>query len=113
VATWEDVRALAETLPETEEGTSYGTPALRVRRKGFARLRDDGRTMAVRVDRLERDALCETSPDAFFVTPHYEKWPWVVVALDAVDPEDLEHVLVEAWRLSAPAKLVASFDAAN
>ncbi len=40
--TWDTVCELGSELPEVEVGTWYGTPALKVRGKGFARLRDDG-----------------------------------------------------------------------
>ena len=37
--TFDTVRQLGRALPGVEEGLSYGTPALRVRGKLFARLR--------------------------------------------------------------------------
>ena len=36
--TFDDVRRMALALPETTEGTSYGTPAFQVRKKTFVRL---------------------------------------------------------------------------
>jgi hypothetical protein len=39
---WEDVVAIARRLPEVEESTSYGTPALKVKGKGFAPGREGG-----------------------------------------------------------------------
>ena len=47
---WNTVLELARRLPEVEEGTSYGTPALRVRGKFFARLREDGETLVVKMN---------------------------------------------------------------
>ena len=39
---WDHVVSLAQAeLPEVEVSTSYGTPALKVRKKLFARLRED------------------------------------------------------------------------
>ncbi len=35
MADWDTVTKLAGELPEVVEGTSYGTPALKVRGKGF------------------------------------------------------------------------------
>jgi hypothetical protein len=55
---WETAKALGLELPDTVEGTSYGTPALKVRDKMFARLREDGETLVVWTDFLEREALC-------------------------------------------------------
>ena len=36
--TFDDVRKIALAWPEVDDGTSYGTPALRVRKKLLARL---------------------------------------------------------------------------
>jgi hypothetical protein len=40
--TFDDVRTIALAWPEVEDGTSYGTPALKVRKKMLARLKEDG-----------------------------------------------------------------------
>ena len=56
--------------PAVQEGTSYSTPALHVRRKLLARLREDGETVAIRVELLDRDVLLAADPRAFFVTDH-------------------------------------------
>ena len=106
--TWEDVLRLCGTLPEVEEATSFGTPALRLRGKLLVRLRDDGETLALRVDYEERLALVNEQPGVFFVTPHYQNYPFVLVRLAGVDPEELEELLVEAWLLSAPKRLAAA-----
>ena len=40
--TFDDVRKISLAWPEVEDGTSYGTPALKVRKKLLARLKEDG-----------------------------------------------------------------------
>ena len=40
--TFDDVRKISLVWQEVEDGTSYGTPALKVRKKLLVRLRDDG-----------------------------------------------------------------------
>ena len=60
---WDHVVALAQAeLLEVEISTSYGTPALKVRKKLFARLREDERQLVVFVDFMEREALVQASP---------------------------------------------------
>ncbi|MDB4948665.1 MAG: hypothetical protein JWM27_1314 [Gemmatimonadetes bacterium] len=44
------VRGMALALPGVEEGTSYGTPALRVRGRFFLRLKEDGGTRVLKSD---------------------------------------------------------------
>lgn len=39
--TFDDVRKMALAWPEVEDGSSYGTPALKVRKKMLARLKED------------------------------------------------------------------------
>lgn len=107
----DDVRDFALALPGAEEGPSYGTPGFRVRGKLFARLRDDGELLVVRIDRGEREALIAEEPLTFLVTPHYESSPFILVRLETVDPEHLQELLIEAWRLAAPKRLVATYDA--
>jgi len=108
---WNTVLELARRLPEVEEGTSYGTPALRVRGKFFARLREDGETLVVKMNIFERQYLMEADPEVFFITDHYRDYPSVLVRLSAVQPAQLAERLEDAWRIAAPKRLVAAFDA--
>ena len=106
IMNFEDVRQIAITLPNVEEGTSYGTPAFKVKGKLFVRLKEDGETLVVKVDPDERDMLLKASPDSLFLTDHYVNYPWVLVRLPVVSREELEERIVEAWRLAVPSKLV-------
>jgi hypothetical protein len=110
--TWDDVVAVGQRFPGVELGTSYGTPALKVRGKGMCRLRTDPDALVIRVTDLgEREALLQGQPDAFFSTPHYDGYPYVLVRLEAVDPTELAELIEEAWRIRAPKRLVAQHDA--
>ena len=107
---WEDVCELGGELPEVEVGTWYGTPALKVRGKGFARLREDG-ALVVMIDVLEREALMQEDPETFYITPHYADWPAMLVNLDRIGPQELRERLTESWCRKAPKKLVSEFEA--
>lgn len=107
VLTFEEIRTFALALPESEEGTCYGTPAFKVRGKLFARLRDEGDVLAVKVDPAFRDALIRSRPETYFITPHYEHSPYVLVRLGTADSEELSDLLADAWRLAAPKRLAA------
>jgi hypothetical protein len=110
VPDWGDVREQGRALPGVEEETSYGTPALKVAGKLLVRLKEDGETAALWVSFEERLALVNEQPDVFFVTPHYENYPMVLVRLAAVDPEELRELLVEAWLDRAPKRLVREWE---
>ena len=108
---WDDILELAADLPEIENGMSYGTPALKVRGKFMGRLRDDGTVMVVKCDLEEKPFLLEANPTTLFTTPHYDGYGAVLVRLDAVQPDELRELLIDAWLLAAPKKLVAQFNA--
>jgi hypothetical protein len=104
------LRRLALALPASDEGTSYGTPAWRVRGKLFARLHQNGEDVVVRVDFDERDFLVRASPKVFHVTDHYANHDMMLVRLAAVAESDLRERLEAAWRRCAPKRLLAELD---
>jgi len=106
-AIFETVREIALALPEVEEGPCYGTPGFRVRGKLFARIWEDGETLVLKIDLDARELLLAADSEAFFLTDHYRGYPYVLVRLPAVDPEQLRELLEDAWRLSAPKRLAA------
>jgi hypothetical protein len=108
---WATVLEVARRLPEVEEGTSYGTPALRVGGRFFARLREDGETLVVKMNIFERQYLMDADPEVFFITDHYRDYPSVLVRLPLVQPAQLAERLEDAWRIAAPKRLAAAFDA--
>jgi hypothetical protein len=104
--TFDDVRKVAHRLAGVEDSTSYGTPALKVRGRLFARLRQDGECFVLRSTILDRQILMQANPDVFFLTDHYVGYPWVLVRLSAVRKKDLPVLIEGAWRLVAPKSLV-------
>ena len=112
MATWDDVVAAAAHLPEVEQGTWWRTPALKVRGKSFCRLREDRETLVVRVIDLEdKEALLLGDPELYWTTPHYDGYAYVLVRLPRADPAVLAELLEDAWRVAAPNRLVAAYDA--
>ena len=110
-ATFEDVRAAAHALPGVEDGTSYGTPALKVRGKLLARLHQSMDCLVLRADFLDRQILMQSAPDIFFITDHYRDYPWILVRLGAIEVQALPDLIERAWRLVAPSALVTRYDA--
>jgi hypothetical protein len=108
--TFPAARRLLLAFPGVEEGPCYGTPGFRVRGKFLARLREDGETLAVKCGDEERDFRMQADPETFFTTDHYRGYPTVLVRLATVTPTDLREVLEQAWRRSAPKRLIAAYD---
>ena len=100
-------------LPEVEESTWYGTPSLKIRGKGFCRLRTNPDALVVRViDLADAEALLLGQPDVFFTTPHYDGYPYVLVRLEAISAEQLAELIEDGWRIQAPKRVVAAYDSA-
>jgi hypothetical protein len=109
--TFDDVRAMALAWPEVEDGTSYGTPALKVHKKMLARLKEDGDSLVLPgVPADEREMLVETRPKLFYFTEHYRDYPIVLLRLSKARRGDVEPLLRRQWRTLASKKAVAAFD---
>jgi hypothetical protein len=117
VATDDDVRRIALALPHVEEIPSDGFD-FRVGNKGFVWSypeRVPGQRRVIRTDiavlyvgdEAEKQALLLGQPERFFTTPGYDGWPLVMLRLDRVDLPQLEELILDAWRMRAPAELVA------
>lgn len=109
MVTFDEVRKLALGLPEVEEGTWFGTPAFKVRGRSFSRLREEGDALVVKVDRGHREALLAAEPGTYYITPHYQDYPYVLVRLTEADEEELGDLLADAWAMVAPKRLAAAF----
>jgi len=107
MTTWRATTEIALSWPGVEESTWYRTPALKVAGKGFARLRteSDDKLMVV-CSLAEKEALLAADDPAFSTTEHYDGHGSILVDLDLVDPAQLRELLVEAWRIKAPRKLL-------
>lgn len=108
--TLDQLRKLVLALPEVREKPSYGTPGFRVRDKLFARVLDDGESVVIKMSLDQREVMVAAAPKIFWVTPHYEGYPMVIVNLTTVKRAMLEELLAEAWRIVAPPKLAAAYD---
>jgi hypothetical protein len=124
VATWDDVRRIALSLPETDEASSRGTAQWRVKGRGFVWERPlrradhealgegapDGPILGVRVADLGvKEALLGDDPDVFFTTPHFDGYPAVLIRLDGIQIHELEEIIIEAWLDRAPKRLASEY----
>jgi len=124
MATLEDVRRIALSLPEVTQ--TEGEYAFRVRDKGFCwerplRKRDvadleqlgeevpAGDFLGVRVPREEKDELLASAPDVFFTIPHFNGYPALLVKLANVEVDELTEIITDAWLVQAPKRLAKEF----
>lgn len=124
MASQEDVRRIAMTLPGVSEGDGPQW-AFSVRNRGKDRgfvwawkerveprkpkvVRDD--VLAVRViDQEDKAALLASDERVFFTEPHYNGFPAVLVRLPEIELDQLVELVVDAWRCLAPPALVEAW----
>jgi hypothetical protein len=99
---FDTVRKIGVALPDVEESTAYGAPALKVRGKLLAcipvnKSAEPGSLM-VRVDFARRAELLAESPDVYYVTDHYAGYTGVLVRLSRIHPDALRDLIGMAWR---------------
>jgi hypothetical protein len=111
MVTWERVAELARELPEIEETTSWGKPSFKVRGKTFAGLSTrHAHAMWARCDRDERPLLVASNPEAYRLTPHFERSPgYLLIWLEHAEEEDVRERLIDAWLIQAPKRLAAQY----
>ena len=112
MATEADVRKIALSLPETTEEPWYGSPAYKVKGRGFLRLRTEaeGGLVVFISGPDEKEMLLSREPKKYFTTPHYKGGNTILVNLKAVGVRELRDLITESWRLQAPAKLRVAYD---
>jgi hypothetical protein len=124
MATQDDVRRIASSLPDTlEDGDHFAFSVQSgAKRKGIAWVWNERvepkkprvpnpAVLAIRVaDNAEKQSLVSSDEEKFFTEPHYNGFPAVLVRLAAVDADELEELLVDAWRCQAPRALVKEYE---
>jgi hypothetical protein len=110
--TFDTVRKLGLQLPNVEEAAGWGQPALKVGGKMFVCLPShksaEPDSLVVRTSFEQRAELLTGAPDVYYITPHYEGYPAVLVRLSQITPDVLSDLLGMAYRFvsreSTPSK---------
>jgi hypothetical protein len=102
------VRKIGASLPEVEEGTAYGSPALKARGRMFACLAvnrsAEQNTLAVCIDFDQRDELIAEEPGTYYLTDHYVNYPCVLVRLSRIRDDALRDLLLTGRRFVLTSK---------
>ena len=100
--TFDVVREIGLALPEVEEGTMYGSPALKVHGKLLTCLAihksAEPQSLAVRIDFDQRAGLLADEPDTYYITDHYVNYRVVLVRLPRIRIDQLRDLLGSALR---------------
>jgi hypothetical protein len=99
-------------LPEAEEVVTWGTDiTFRVRKKIFAIGGEDADGVSIKATLDAQEDLLALDAKAFSKAAYVGRYGWVDVRLDRVDESMLRQLLDNAWRQTAPKKLVSARDA--
>jgi hypothetical protein len=105
---FETVRKLGLALPDVEEGSMYGSPALKVRGNLLACLAIhksvEPASLAVRIGFDQRASLLAEEPEIYYITDHYANYPAVLVRLSRIGVDQMRDLLNSAWRFVSAKK---------
>jgi hypothetical protein len=104
------VAKVALALPEAEERETWGERTFRVRNRIFMIMGTDGKRASVKATHEEQAACVGADPDTFYLPPYVAQHGWIGVVLANVDPQEMRELVTEGWRLTAPKRLVKTFD---
>lgn len=114
MVTLDEVARMALALPETAEVPAWEDErTFRVRNRIFVMGGPRHPYISVKTSAQEQAALIAADPDTFAPAPYVGRFGWTQIRLATVDPGELAELIVEAWRRTAPRRLVHDFDAAQ
>jgi hypothetical protein len=107
-----DLRRLALALPEVTEQVTWEVDlTFRVRNKIFAIMGEAGDEASIKATRDAQAALVGSDPVTYRVSAYTGRFGWTTVVLGRVDEAELAELLEDAWRRTAPKRLVTAYDA--
>lgn len=105
-----DVRAVALSLPRTEEHLIRDYIKFRVGKIVYASISPDELTLGVGFPKEQRAALVASEPDKFAL-PRLsdQRFHWVHARMGALSPDEMRELVIDAWRMVVPKKVAAAY----
>lgn len=111
MVTVDDVRRIAADLPGSYEVVVRDRIKFRVGRYVYIAFSRDETVMGFAYPREERDALVASDPETFLPPdPVDVRYQWVQARMAALDEDQLRELVVDAWRIAAPKRLIVEYD---
>jgi hypothetical protein len=109
VITAADVRAVALSLPRTEEHLIRDHIKFRVGKIVYASISPDELTMGFGFPKEQRAALIAAEPDKFAL-PRLsdQRFHWVHAQMTVLGPDEMRELIIDAWRMVVPKKVAAA-----
>jgi hypothetical protein len=113
MVTVEDVFAYGLTLPRSTEGVVRGRRKLYVGRIVYAAVEREG-ILGFGHPREWREALVNSDPDTFLMpTGRDLRYQWVYARMDRLQPADMRELVLDAWAMCVPGKVLAEYRASS
>ena len=110
----DDVRRVALALPRAYEALVRDQVKFRVGQLVFVALSRDERTMGVGFPKEQRAAMVAAEPEKFAMPSRGDmRYRWIHVRLDALDPDEMRELVVDAWEMCVPARVARDYFAAE
>ena len=110
MATVDDVRAIAMSLPRTSEHLIRDNVKFRIGRIVYAAVSPDEERLGFGFPKEERAALVASRPETFMMPlPSDERYQWVRARLAMLDVDELRELLVDAWCMCVPKKVRTAY----
>jgi hypothetical protein len=108
--TFQTFRRLCLSLPEAEEVETWGEATFRVKNRIFAMGSSDGAHVSVKASLDDQAGLVEMDPKTFSPSAYTGRFGWVRVRLGGIGPELAARVVTNAWKRTAPRRVVAEYE---
>ena len=109
MVTAQDVRAVALSLPRTEEHLIYDHVKFRVGKIVYVAITPDETIMGFAFPREERPALIAAEPERFFLhRPSDQRFQWIDAWTQAIGPDEMREFVTDAWRMVVPKRVAAT-----
>jgi hypothetical protein len=110
MATIDDVRRIAMSLPRTTEHLIGDHTKFRVGRLVYASVSPDEERIGFGFPKEEREALVASEPGTFMMPERRdERYHWVRARLAALDAGELRELLTDAWCMVVPKTVAARY----
>jgi hypothetical protein len=109
MATIENVRELASTLPRSYEVLVRDRVKFRVGKIVYLAFSRDEEMMGFAFPKEERAALIDSEPDKFVLpTVSDQRFNWLEARLEAIDEQEIRELVWNAWRMVVPKRVSAA-----
>src|SRR3984885_10112842 len=105
-----DVRAVALSLPRTEEHLIRDYIKFRVGKIVYASISPDEMTLGFGFPKEERAALIASRPDVFLLPRTSDlRYQWICARMAVLGADEMRELITDAWRMCVPKKVAAGY----